>query len=76
MELFQDYFLCDKCKNRDFRLIYNFSLRFHKVNFSEELIYDRVVDELYQCTECGRTFTNEEIQDGLSQFKRARKRQR
>jgi len=69
----QDYFLCDSCENRDFKLIYRFSLRFHGVNFSDDLIYDKLIDEMYQCTKCQKTFTKTQIEEGLAELKRLRK---
>ncbi len=70
----QDFFLCDACNNKDFNLVYNFSLRFHTVNFSDDLIYDKLIDERYQCTKCKKTFTKKEIEEGLSELKRRRKK--
>ena len=69
----QDYFVCDSCGNRDFTRIYNFSIRFYTVNFSDELVYDRLTDEIYQCTKCNKTFTREEIDGVLAGFKKRRK---
>jgi len=69
----QDYFVCDSCRNRDFTRIYNFSIRFYTVNFSDELVYDRLTDEIYQCTKCNKTFTREEIDGVLAGFKKRRK---
>ncbi|MGD2126003.1 MAG: hypothetical protein PVG99_07980 [Desulfobacteraceae bacterium] len=74
MELIRDYFLCDSCQNKDFKPIYNFSIRFYSVNFSDDLIYDRVTDEIYQCTKCSKTFTKGQIDEALAEFKRKRKR--
>ncbi len=70
----RDYFLCENCSNKDFKLIYNFSLRFHTVNFSEELIYDKLIEELYQCTKCHKTFTKDQIEKGLEEIKKRRKK--
>ena len=74
MDEIQDYFLCDSCANKDFKCICNFSLRFHGVNFSDDLIYDQLIDEVYQCTKCQKTFTKKQIEEGLAQIKRRRKR--
>jgi len=57
---------------KDFKLVYNFCLRFHGVNFSDDLIYDKVANELFQCTKCEKTFSREEIESGLTQLRRAR----
>jgi hypothetical protein len=73
MEIIQDYFLCDDCQNRDFKLIYNFKIKFHGVNFSEDLIYDKVTDELYQCTKCKKTFTRDQVDGALNEIKQTRK---
>jgi hypothetical protein len=69
----QDYFLCEECANKDFKLVYNFSLRFHGVNFSDDLIYDRLIEEIYHCTKCGKVYSKKQIEDGLDEFKRKRK---
>ena len=67
-----DYFLCDNCDGKDFKLVYNFCLRFHGVNFSDDLIYDKTVGERFQCTKCEKTFSREEIESGLSQLCKTR----
>jgi hypothetical protein len=69
----EDYFLCDSCENKDFKRIYNFSLRFHGVNFSDDLIYDKLTHEIYQCTRCHKTFSMIEIMEGLAKIKARRK---
>jgi len=69
----QDYFLCENCANKDFKLVYNFSLRFHGVNFSDDLIYDRLVEEIYRCTKCDKVYSRKQIEEGLEEFKRERK---
>lgn len=73
MEFIQDYFFCDECENKDFKRIYNFSMQFHGVNFSDDLIYDRVVDERYQCTKCQKVFSIMEIQENLASYKKKRR---
>ena len=73
MEIIQDYFLCDDCQNKDFKLIYSFKIEFHGVNFSEDLIYDKVTDELYQCTKCKKTFTSDQVDGVLNAIKQKRK---
>ena len=74
MEVIHDYFLCDACECKDFKRVYNFSLRFHGVNFSDDLIYDRLTDEIYQCVQCNRTFTKDQIEEGLEKIKIKRKK--
>lgn len=68
-----DFFVCDSCSNKDFSRLYNFYLRFHGVNFSDELIYDDMVEERYQCTKCQKNFTKKEIEEGLSELRKKRK---
>lgn len=70
MEYIQDFFSCDACENRDFKRIYNFSLRFHRINFSDDLVYDRLIDETYQCTKCLKTFSIDQIEEGLAKIKK------
>lgn len=69
----QDYFLCENCDNKDFKLVYNFSLRFHGVNFSDDLIYDRLIEEIYRCTKCDKVYSRRQIEEGLEEFKRKHK---
>jgi len=69
----QDYFLCENCANKDFKLVYNFSLRFHGVNFSDDLIYDRLIEEIYRCTKCDKVYSRKQIEEGLEEFKKKRK---
>ena len=73
MDIIQEYFVCDSCQNRNFTRIYNFSMRFYTVNFSDELIYDKLTDEIYQCTQCSKTFTEEQIDEGLADFRKKRR---
>jgi len=73
MEEMRDYFRCNKCGNIEFRPVYTFSLRFHKVNFSDDLIYDRINEERFECTKCLKQYTKEEIQEELREIKRKRK---
>lgn len=73
MEISQHYFLCDSCQNKDFKLIYNFKICFHGVNFSEDLIYDKLTEERYQCTKCRKTFTRDQIDGALNSIKQRRK---
>jgi len=73
MNSIQEFFVCDNCENKDFKLVYNFSLLFHGVNFSDDLIYDKLIDERYQCTKCRKTFSKKEIEEGLAELKRKHK---
>lgn len=70
MDYMHEFFRCNNCEATDFKKIYSFSLRFHGVNFSDELIYDRIVDEKYQCINCGKTFSLTDIENGLEKIKR------
>lgn len=74
MEEILDFFVCDACANKDFKLVYNFCLRFHGVNFSDDLIYDKIVEERYQCTECKKTYTKKEVEEALARIRRERRR--
>lgn len=69
MEVIHEFFFCDDCKCQDFKRIYKFSLRFHGINFSDDLIYDEITEELYQCTKCQKTFTKNQIEEGLDKLK-------
>ena len=69
MEYIKEFFTCDECKNKDFKRIYSFSMGFHGVNFSDELIYDKIIDEKYQCTNCQKIFPITDIQDELAEIK-------
>lgn len=69
MKTIHEYFLCDACESKDFKRIYNFSLKFHGVNFSDDLVYDRITDEIYQCANCKKTFTKDQIEDGIQAIK-------
>ena len=73
MEIVQEFFTCDACDNKNFKRIYNFSLRFHDINFSDDLVYDKMIDEKYKCTECSKTFTRDEIEACLSIIKKRHK---
>ena len=68
MDIIKDYFLCGKCKNKNFIRIYNFSVQFRKVNFSDDLIYDEVTEEVYQCTHCNETFSKYQIDKSLKEM--------
>jgi hypothetical protein len=76
MHEIQEYFHCEDCHGKDFKPIRSFSLRFHKVNFSDEVFYDNVTEEKYECVNCGRTYSRRQIVSGLDLLKGQRKRQR
>lgn len=68
MDDIKDYLLCDKCKNKNFLRIYNFAVQFKRVNFSDDVIYDEISEELYQCTHCQKTFTKQQIEAHLKEM--------
>ncbi len=74
MEEIRDFFECESCGNREFKRVYTFSLRFHGVNFSDDLIYDKIIEELYECTKCQKKFTLDQIEEGLDKIKKVRKK--
>jgi hypothetical protein len=68
MDTIKDYFFCDKCKNKNFIQIYNFSTQFRRVNFSDDLIYDEVTEEIYECAHCYKTFSKHQIETRLKEI--------
>ena len=76
MDVIEEYFVCDSCQNKDFKRICSFSLRFHRINFSDELIYDRLTHERYQCTKCQKTFTLDQIEKCMMEIKNSYKKKR
>jgi hypothetical protein len=68
MEITKDYFLCDQCRNKDFIQIYNFSIHFRGVNFSDDLIHDEVTEIIYECTHCKKTFSKYQIEKTLKEM--------
>ena len=72
MDELQDYFLCNECGNTKFRPVYSFSLRFHSVNFSDNLVYDEAVDESYECTNCNKMYSKQDIKEKLADYRRLR----
>ena len=73
MGYIHEYFSCDACDSKDFKRIYNFSLKLHGVNFSDALVYDKLTDEIYQCTNCMKTYKVEQVREGLDKIKRKHK---
>ncbi len=69
-EILRKFFVCDNCNNKSFKLVYSFSLDFHPVNFSEDLIYDKITEKHYRCTKCGKVFTKQEIENSLTDIKK------
>ena len=52
-----------------FRKEYVFSIEFHSVNFSDDLIYGREREEIYVCNCCGAEMSYEQIRQGLRDTK-------
>jgi hypothetical protein len=69
MKTIHEYFLCEACECRDFKRIYNFSLIFHGVNFSDDPVYDKITDEIYKCVKCSKTYTKDQIEEGIQSIK-------
>ena len=65
-----DYFLCDACAGKDFKLVYNFCVRFHGVNFSDDLIYDKTVGERFQCTKLPKNVFQRRNRIGINPVKK------
>ena len=74
MNEIKEFFVCDICANKDFSPVHNFSVRFHGVNFSNDLIYDQMIVEMYRCTKCNKTFTKKQIEEGLIEIKKTGKK--
>jgi hypothetical protein len=73
MEIIHEFFQCSDCDGKDFIRINNFSLRFHSVNFQDSLVYDRLIDEIFQCTGCQKRYTMDQINEGLEKIKKVHK---
>lgn len=63
-------FLCNDCGGKYFLKVYTFSIRFKEVDFSDEMIYDKMEDERYMCGACRTTYSQKEVDDTLRQAKR------
>jgi len=55
-------FRCTECGYGRFKKFYTFNIDFRNVNFTDEIIYDIVNEEYYQCTECDAVYTKKEIE--------------
>jgi hypothetical protein len=73
MDVIRDFFCCEACQSRAFRHVYTFSIVFQTVNFSDDLIYDRLTEESYECTQCGKIYSQEQIEEKLRGFKKIRR---
>ncbi|RJR48223.1 MAG: hypothetical protein C4576_08530 [Desulfobacteraceae bacterium] len=73
MKVMRDFFFCEECRCKAFRQVYTFSMAFQKVNFSDELIYDRVTEESFECTQCGKIYSREQVEERLREFKKSRR---
>lgn len=74
MDDIKDYLVCDNCKNKNFIRVYNFALQFRKVNFSDDVMYDEVSEELYRCTHCQKIFTKQQMDARLKEMANERLR--
>jgi len=72
-DIIMEYFACSKCGNTRFTKHYEFSISFHKVNFSDGLVYDKHTDEICVCTKCGSEIGFENVQTGLREIKQKQK---
>ena len=73
MSSFKDYFECNGCGNKEFERIYCFGFSFQEVNFQDHLIYNRLNEEKYKCTECKKIFSMKEINQGLAAIRAKRR---
>jgi len=69
MDEFQDYFKCGECGNTKFRPVYSFSLRFRSVNFSDNLVYNEAIEENYECVNCQKTYSKQDIKVILADYR-------
>jgi hypothetical protein len=49
-------------------------VKYRKVNFSDDVIYDEVTEELYQCTHCQKIFAKHQINSRLKEMEAERLR--
>ncbi len=63
-------FLCNECRGKYFIKVYTFSIRFKEVDFSDDLIYDKLEDERYMCGACRATYSQTEVEETLRRAKR------
>ncbi len=61
METIQEYFTCGECGNTYLKKVHRFSITLRKVNFSDELVYDKGIEECYECSNCKKMYTRGEI---------------
>jgi len=48
-------------------------MTFQKVNFSDDLIYDRLTEESFECAQCGKIYSKEQVEEKLREFKQLRR---
>ncbi|KKN28303.1 hypothetical protein LCGC14_0855390 [marine sediment metagenome] len=68
-EIIKEYFVCISCGHTQFSKEYTFSIEFHPVNFSDNLIYGKEREEIYVCKECSHKVSYKEIKQGLREIK-------
>jgi len=68
-DTFKEEFTCVHCKHTRFSREYIFFMRFQEVDFSDDLVYDRVTEEIYMCQKCGKRTSLEDIKQGLRDIK-------
>jgi hypothetical protein len=73
MDVMRDFFCCETCQSKAFRQVYTFSMVFQTVNFSDDLIYDRLTEESYECAQCGKIYSKEQVEERLREFKQNRR---
>jgi len=66
----KEYFICDRCGCKDFFPRQSFSISFKKVNFSDDMIYDKDTEECWECKNCGVCISEEDIKTGIEDIKR------
>jgi hypothetical protein len=70
VEEVKEYFTCDKCGSQNFFTRNSFAILLKKVNFSEDLVYDHITEECYECKECGECINRGDIDDAIREIKR------
>ena len=68
MKHYTKNFNCNHCGSKDFKKVYNFSVNFKNVNFSDNLIYDVNPKCVYVCIECGERYSYKYIQESIQRI--------
>jgi hypothetical protein len=69
----REYFVCDKCGSKDFLPRHSFVIELKTVNFSDDLIYDKIIEECYECKGCGECIKQDQIDAGLRELEHKHK---